>query len=449
MGPPPRADLAYALASSRATPIGWNDMYPWFAAPLLFLLAANALAADSGFAGRLIVGYQGWFGCPGDFRANREWQHWFDGPPDGRTLTVDMLPSVAAYEPQDLCDNGVKARDGRTLKLFSSQNPRIVMKHFEWMQAQGIDGAAFQRFVAHTREDEPRMRSDHVLDNVRKAAERHGRVFFVTYDISGTRPESAAADIRADWKHLTDQLAIPDSHAYLTRRGKPVVQLWGFGFHDRPGAPEEVMQLIHDLKTGRGGLRAAAVVGGVPAQWRTLTGDSKSDPAWAAVYRSFDVISPWTVGRFMTDAGADDFRHNVMEPDLAETRRLAIDYLPVVFPGFSWKNLMTVRAQPRRAIANQIPRRCGAFFSHQLANVVEAGAESAYAAMFDEVDEGTALFKLETRSDRAPPGWDIVGLDADGCDMADDWYLRLAGEGAQALHRSAARAAAAPTRRSR
>jgi hypothetical protein len=425
-------------------------MHRWFAAPLLCLLtAANALAADSGVAGRLIVGYQGWFGCPGDFRANREWQHWFAGAPDRRTLTVDMLPSVAAYEPQDLCDTGVKARDGGTLKLFSSQNPRIVMKHFEWMQAQGIDGAAFQRFVSHTRDDELRLRSDHVLDNVRKAAERHGRVFFVTYDISGTAPETATADIRADWKHLNDQLAITNSPAYLTQHGKPIVQLWGFGFRDHPGSPNEAMQLIDDLKTGRGGLRAAAVVGGVPAGWRTLTGDSKPDPAWAAVYRSFDVISPWAVGRFADDAGADDFRRRFIEPDLAETRRLAIGYMPVVFPGFSWKNLMTVRAQPRRAIPNQIPRRCGAFFSHQVANVVEAGADSAYAAMFDEVDEGTALFKLEPRSGRAPPGWDIVALDADGCDLADDWYLRLAGEGARALHRGAAQAAgarAAPAR---
>jgi hypothetical protein len=424
-------------------------MRPRLAVLLLCVLAAShSQAAESGFAGRLIAGYQGWFGCPGDFRGNRDWQHWFEGSPGPRTFTVDMLPSTAGYEPQDLCDTGVKRQDGGTLKLFSSQNPRVVMKHFEWMQVHGIDGVAFQRFVSHTREAEPRMRSDNVLENVRKAAERHGRLFFVTYDISGAAPATAAADIRADWKHLARQLAITSSPAYLTHGGKPVLQLWGFGFRDRPGSAEEALQLIDDLKTGRGGLPAAAVVGGVPSGWRTLTGDSKPEPAWASVYRSFDVISPWAVGRFANDGAADDFRRKYIEPDLAEARRLGIAYMPVVFPGFSWKKLMTVRAQPRKAIANQIPRRCGAFLSHQLANVVEAGADSVYAAMFDELDEGTALFSVEAHSDRAPPGWDIVALDADGCDLADDWYLRLLGDGARALHERAARAkASAPPAR--
>jgi hypothetical protein len=424
-------------------------MRPRLLVLLLCILAASlSQAAESGFAGRLIAGYQGWFGCPGDFRENRHWQHWFEGSPGPRTITVDMLPSTAGYEPQDLCDTGVKRRDGGTLKLFSSQNPGVVMKHFEWMQVHGIDGVAFQRFVSHTREAEPRMRSDNVLENVRKAAERHGRLFFVTYDISGAAPATAAADIRADWKHLVGQLALTSSPAYLTHGGKPVLQLWGFGFRNRPGSAEEALQLIDDLKTGRGGLLAAAVVGGVPSGWRTLTGDSKPEPAWASVYRSFDVISPWAVGRFANDAAADDFRRKYIEPDLAETRRLGIAYMPVVFPGFSWKNLMTVRAQPRKAIANQIPRRCGAFLTHQLANLVEAGADSVYAAMFDELDEGTALFSVEAHSDRAPPGWDIVALDADGCDLADDWYLRLLGDGARALHERAARAkASAPPAR--
>ena len=47
------------------------------------------------------------------------------------------------------------------------------------------------------------------------------------------------------------------------------------------------------------------VMGGVPTNWRTLNSDSKTDPLWAAVYRSFDVLSPWAVGRYSTDAGAD------------------------------------------------------------------------------------------------------------------------------------------------
>jgi hypothetical protein len=54
------------------------------------------------------------------------------------------------------------------------------------------------------------------------------------------------------------------------------------------------------------------VLGGVPASWRNLGNDghyphSRTEPEWAAVYRALDVISPWTVGRFSDDKGADDF----------------------------------------------------------------------------------------------------------------------------------------------
>ncbi|HEV2099596.1 MAG TPA: hypothetical protein VGR45_11810, partial [Stellaceae bacterium] len=33
-------------------------------------------AAASGLDGKIIVGYQGWFGCPGDFPGNTSWLHW-------------------------------------------------------------------------------------------------------------------------------------------------------------------------------------------------------------------------------------------------------------------------------------------------------------------------------------------------------------------------------------
>jgi hypothetical protein len=42
-------------------------------------VCATPAAADpaDGLSGRLIVGYQGWFGCPGDYEGNKDWQHWF------------------------------------------------------------------------------------------------------------------------------------------------------------------------------------------------------------------------------------------------------------------------------------------------------------------------------------------------------------------------------------
>jgi hypothetical protein len=402
------------------------------------LLATGPSFAAEGLEGRLVVGYQGWFGCPGDFEGNRAWQHWFHGEPSPQTLTVDQLPALDAFPQQELCDTGLKRADGRPLYLYSSQNARIVDQHLEWMRRHGIDGLAFQRFVAHLADPVQARRSDNVLGHLRRSAERTGRVFYVTYDVSGANAARVSADIRRDWRHLADRLKLLASSAYLRHGGKPVVQLWGFGLRDRPGEAGEVAQLIADLKAGRGGLPAAMVIGGVPAGWRTLTGDSRREAAWAATYRAYDVISPWSVGRYADEAGADRFRQRVIEPDLQETRRLGIGYQPVVFPGFSWRNLMTVRGERGKAILNQIPRRCGRFLSRQVGNALASGATMLYAAMFDEVDEATALFPLEAGPQAAPEQFTLLALDADGCALPQDHYLGLAGQAAKQV-RSAPR----------
>lgn len=57
-----------------------------------------------------------------------------------------------------------------------------------------------------------------------------------------------------------------------------------------------------------------------------------------------------------------------------------------------------------------------------------------YAAMFDEVDEATALFPVETRMDKLPLGSNIVFLNPDGCSLPDNWYLRVIRKAAKYLH---------------
>ena len=114
------------------------------------------------------------------------------------------------------------------------------------------------------------------------------------------------------------------------------------------------------------------------------------------VYRSFDILSPWTVGRFRDDESVDRFYREEVAPDLTETNRLGLEYMPVVFPGFSWHNMNPT------APSNPIPRRGGRFFWHQIERALQAGATMVYAAMFDEVDEGTAMFKLAPTHDSVP-----------------------------------------------
>lgn len=395
------------------------------------------VAIATGFKGRLIVGYQGWFGCPQDAPDNTRWEHWFyKNNSSAENLAVDLLPSVAQYRAEDLCPTQLRRADGSRINVFSSQNARVVATHFRWMRDHGIDGAAIQRFVGPLAIPSLKQRSDRVLQNAWAAAEASERVFYVTYDVSGADADTVVADIRRDWQYLVRKLKITGSARYLQVNGKPVLQLWGFGFKDRPGTPLAVSALISDLKAGRNDLQGVTLIGGVPANWRTLDGDSQSDRRWAAIYRSYDVLSPWSVGRFRDDAGIDKFIRDRVLPDMAETKQLGIAYMPVVFPGFSWFNLQTGRGQKHLAIINQIPRRCGNFLWHQISSLLAARVEMLYAAMFDEVDEGTALFPTEPREDRLPKGAQMAFLNQDGCALADDWYLRITGKAATYLRRN-------------
>ena len=205
---------------------------------------------------------------------------------------------------------------------------------------------------------------------------------------------------------LVDNLKITDSPAYLHENGLPVVELWGFGVAGATNAtPAQSQATINVFHQPTSPQYKSIVIGGVPSYWRTLKWDSETDPAWTGVYRSYDVLNPWAV-----------------IPDLKNTAAHGQEYMPVIFPGFSWNNLY-----PKDPL-NAIPRQCGKFYWRQAYNVVSAGAPMIFVAMFDEVDEGTAMFKLAPTVDQLPVGAKMVPLNADGCNLPSDWYLRLGGE---------------------
>ena len=56
-----------------------------------------------------------------------------------------------------------------------------------------------------------------------------------------------------------------------------------------------------------------------------------------------------------------------------------------------------------------------------------------YGAMFDEVDEGTAMYKLAPTVNEIPAQGSWVPLDIDGVSLPSDWYLRLANEATKML----------------
>ena len=93
------------------------------------------------------------------------------------------------------------------------------------------------------------------------------------------------------------------------------------------------------------------------------------------------------LGRYGTLAAVDKWKDDVLAADLKTAAANHQLYMPVVFPGFSWHNLK------RTAKENQIPRLGGEFLWRQAYNAKMAGATVLKIAMFDEVDEGTAILK--------------------------------------------------------
>ncbi len=374
--------------------------------------------------GKVIFGYQGWFSCPNDGSRLGAWFHWTKRsktftPTD---ITVDYWPDISELTADERCPTGMKLPDGNTAQVFSSYNPKTVDRHFEWMQQYGIDGVAVQRFV--TGLDDARLFDfrNRVLQNARASAEAHGRIFYVEYDATGKDAVTLLASLKKDWAFLVDELKITASPQYLHDNGLPVLEIYGLGFTSHAEFSADLAQQIVDyFKSGSPAQYHVTLIGGVPSYWRTGTRDSFPGAAWATVYRSFDVISPWAVGRYKNSNDADQYQRDVLTPDLAETAKQGARYLPVVFPGFSWTNL-------NQGPLNDIPRQCGAFYWHQVYNTIASGAEMLFVAMFDEVDEGTAMFKLAPTRDQLPVGAKLLSLDADSCTLPSDWYLRLGGE---------------------
>jgi len=341
-----------------------------------------------------------------------------------------MWPDVSELPESERCTTPLALPGGQPAQLYSAYNPRTVDRHFAWLQDYNLPGVFLQRFTSRLDDRSVLGFRDGVAGNVRQAAEAHARVFAIMYDISGHPRETVVEAVKRDWVYMVDTLRITESPRYLQHHARPVLAIWGFGFRDRAPTPDQAAEIIDFFKNNPEPRYRVTLVGGIPARWRTLSRDSQTDEAWARVYRSFDILSPWTVGRFSDEENTDRFYQNEVEPDLAETNRLGLEYMPVVFPGFSWHNMNPT------APVNPIPRRGGRFYWHQVERALQAGATMIYGAMFDEVDEGTAMFKLAPTRDRVPAGVPIVTLDADGERLPSDWYLQLARE---AQHRLASR----------
>jgi hypothetical protein len=390
------------------------------------LLLIYPLHAADGLKGKVLLGYQGWFRCPAGGTSGTNWSHWTSsGAPTASSISIDMYPDMREFESGEACTVPGMTVGGGPAFLFSAGNSKTVARHFRWMQEYGLDGVLVQRFVS----DIPGnyAAGDAVLKNIMAAAQQYGRVFAIEYDISGANPATLLTVLRQDWNYLINTLHVTDNPQYLRENGKPVVSVWGIGLNDSSHPPNDVataLQLIDWFRNTAG----VHYIGGTPAYWRTNSSDAWSDPSWSSVYRAMDVVQPWTVGRYATLSDVDNWMNNRIVPDLAAASANNQGYMPVIFPGFSWYNLN------RTARQNQIPRTGGSFLWRQAYNARRAGAQMLKIAMFDEVNEATANFKVAARRADAPDQGYWLTLDADGFTLPSDWYLRLAGEITRGFH---------------
>lgn len=362
----------------------------------------------------VMAGYQGWFNTPED-GAGLGWKH-FEKEKEFKPgkCTIDLWPDVSEYEKT--YETAFKLPDETPAKVFSSYDASTTDLHFKWMKQYGIDGVFMQRFVVSIRNQKGKDNYNKILNNAVLSAEKYNRAICLMYDLSGMEAGEEDILIR-DWKELCEKykLVSRNNNHYVYHHGKPLVAVWGIGFNDRRKyGYEQVKKIIDFLKS-----EGCSILVGVPTHWRTLTIDAVSDTRLLELVKQADIVHPWLVGRFDNNT-YEPYRKSI-EEDIKWCKANGKDYMPVLFPGFSWHNMK------KDAPQNMIPRLGGRFFWKQVKGAVDAGAESLYLAMFDEIDEGTAFFKCTN----TPPVGESSFITYEG--EAPDHYLWLAGEAAKYL----------------
>lgn len=378
------------------------------------------------YKGLVMAGYQGWFTAEGD-GAGRGWHHYEkNGKFEPGMNTIDFWPDVSEYTKT--YKTAFKFADGKDAYVYSPYDAESVDLHFKWMKEYGLDGVFMQRFVSEIKSANGKQHFNKVLDNALKAANKYQRAICVMYDLSGCSPTDLQILIN-DWNELQATFSLFDNAknpTYLRHNKKPLLVIWGVGFSDgRKYSIADVQSMVNTLK---GPEKKVSIMLGVPYYWRTMQKDTENNALLHEVIKSADIIMPWAVGRYnsgsyMATASA------TLSGDISWCKTNKIHYVPLVFPGFSWGNLKN-----DFNIYNQIPRNKGEFFWQQVAGAKMAGAESLYLAMFDEIDEGTALFKCQKEGFLPLNGaGKFVGIEPE---LDTDYYLWLAGKATEWIHGS-------------
>ena len=359
------------------------------------------------YKGLIMCGYQGWFGTPGDGSLmtakdgeNCYYHYREDGmfKPGVLRNSIDFWSDISEYEKTYIPGDGDGSDnsehfvlpDGSYAKVYSSYDESSVMLHFKWMKDYGIDGVFMQRFLGEViNNSKHKEHFDKVLDNAMKGSDTYQRAISVMYDLSGGNESYLNAMVK-DARELMNkyQLQNRDIHKfYLYENGKPLLALWGVGFNDRT-YDQYLPGIITQLRE-----QGWSIMLGCPAYWREGGNDCKSGQEFGKfqeLIKSADVIMPWYVGRY--DYYSFSQWHDRIAADIKWCKNNNVGYAVHCYPGGSDRNMHPNNGLDQASDQTGF-RYGGKFYWNQMYFDIKAGAQSLYIGMFDEIDEGTAIFK--------------------------------------------------------
>ncbi len=387
------------------------------------------------YNGLVMAGYQAWFSTPGD-GTGLDWTHYCGTgsifEPGMNTVSIEFWPEMDEYEKKYLTP--FVDKQGNGAYVFSSADYSTTDLHFKWMQEYGLDGVFLQRFLTSVlNSDTKRAQRLQITQNVARAAQKYNRAWSVMYDLSGAS-QSQIMELADDLAEMEEQIQFTDPAVcptYLHHNGKPMLAIWGVGFtDDRDYDCADVLELIKTIDAQD----KYSLLIGVPYKWLK---NSNEDEFWEILKLS-DMIMTWAVGRYDYDT-YDSFSDGYLDDDIAWCQANGIDYAPLVFPGSSTGNLNNDASG-----YDKRPRYQGDFMWDQIYKSISHGSKALYIAMFDEVDEGTAIFKCCHEEDLPLNGdGEFVAIEDE---VETDHYLWLAGEAAKMLREEESYTAEQPTR---
>lgn len=237
----------------------------------------------------------------------------------------------------------------------------------------------------------------------------------IEYDLNGaaTGSTNVTATFLADLAALSSIISSP---AYMRHNGKPVIEIWGFGIVTAVTA-DDAVAIVTALKNA-----GFYVILGVQQAWHAELVQNQPG-GYGPVYRLADMIQPWTVGAYGNDNYQDFHDGRQAVEDATALRDLGIESSIVVWPGGSSSNANS------NEIFDHFPRFNGSFYQKQLNGAVNLKPTFIFGAMFDEVNEGTAIYPV-LRNSELPTNQRFLGIDDD---MEPDAYLKMAGEASSQL----------------